>query len=260
MTARLTPRLDIDSLRALCAIEDHGGVTRAAQFLGLSQSAVSHKIKRLETSLETELLCRRPGAPLFTDAGQDLLVYAKRILGIHDEALLSLSKTPLHGKISLGMTEDTTCSDLSRILGRFTRLYPGVSVRTQVHQSLTLQSMLSKGEIEVAIMQIFKHEVRPSDTVLFEERLHWVKSADFNGCNGSAESGQRRLEPATTRWCWRRNPPPETFREKWANRREIGRLCQLKTRKIGDEWGLSDRLRCMPEIGGTGWWPGEDSN
>ncbi len=179
MSARLTQRLDIDSLRALCAIEDHGGVTRAAAFLGLSQSAVSHKIKRLETSLETDLLSRRPGAALFTDAGQDLLVYAKRILDIHDEALLSLSKTPLQGKISLGMTEDTTCSDLSRILGRFTRLHPGVSVRMQVHMSLTLRSMLAKGEIDIAIMQIFRHEVRPSDTVLSEERLLWVKSADF---------------------------------------------------------------------------------
>src|SRR5690242_4658299 len=138
MSARLAQRLDIDSLRALCAIEDHGGVTRAAAFLGLSQSAVSHKVKRLETSLETELLSRRPGAALFTDAGQDLLIYAKRILDIHDEALLSLSKTPLQGKISLGMTEDMTCGDLSRILGRFTRLHPAVSVRMQVHMSLTL--------------------------------------------------------------------------------------------------------------------------
>jgi DNA-binding transcriptional LysR family regulator len=179
MSARLAQRLDIDSLRALCAIEDHGGVTRAAVFLGLSQSAVSHKVKRLETSLETELLSRRPGAALFTDAGQDLLIYAKRILNIHDEAVLSLSKTPLQGKISLGMTEDTTCSDLSRILGRFTRLHPAVSVRMQVHMSLTLRSMLAKGQIDVAIMQVFKHEVRPSDTVLSEERLLWVKSTDF---------------------------------------------------------------------------------
>src|SRR5450432_2706677 len=137
MAPKLSQRLDIDSLRALCAVEEQGGVTRAAKVLGLSQSAISHKVKLLESSLECELLSRRPGAPLFTDGGRDLLAYARRILGIHDEALLSLSKTPLHGKISLGMTEDMTCGDLSRILGRFKRLYPGVSVRAQVHQSLT---------------------------------------------------------------------------------------------------------------------------
>ena len=89
-------RLDIDALRALRAIDQHGGVTRAAEALGLTQSAVSHKVKRLETSLDCDLLSRRPGAQMFTRAGQDLLDYAARILGLHDEALLSLIRTRLH--------------------------------------------------------------------------------------------------------------------------------------------------------------------
>lgn len=179
MEAKLTQKLDIDALRALCAIEDCGGVTRAADRLGLSQSAVSHKVRRLETSLDCDLLSRRPNAPLFTDAGRDLLAYAHRILGIHDEALRSLSKTPVQGKISLGMTEDTTCSDLARILARYARLHPAVSVRTQVRQSLVLQDLLASGAIDVAIMQVFEHEVRPADVILFREGLRWVKSPDL---------------------------------------------------------------------------------
>lgn len=179
MSDKLVQRLDIDALRALSAIADHGGVTRAAAHLGLSQSAVSHKIKRLETSLDCDLLTRRSGAPLFTDTGRDLLSYAQRILGIHDEALRSLSKTPVQGKISLGLTEDTTCSDLSRILGRFKRLHPGISVRTRVLQSLVLQQLLAAAEIDFAVMQVFAHEVRPHDIELFRERLFWVKAPDF---------------------------------------------------------------------------------
>ena len=54
-------RLEIDALRALSAIRQHGGITRAAVALGLSQSAVSHKIKRLEISLDCELLGRKSG-------------------------------------------------------------------------------------------------------------------------------------------------------------------------------------------------------
>ncbi|WP_244867944.1 LysR family transcriptional regulator [Vannielia litorea] len=180
MSDRLVQRLDIDALRALSAIEEQGGVTRAAALLGLSQSAVSHKIKRLETSLDCNLLSRRPGAPLFTDTGRDLLGYARRILALHDEALRSLSKTLVQGQISLGLTEDTTCSDLSRILGRFARLHPGVSVRTRVLQSLVLQDFLATGEIDFAIMQVFTHEVRPHDIELFRERLFWVKSPDLD--------------------------------------------------------------------------------
>jgi len=170
-------RLDIDALRVLRAIQQHGGVTRAAEALGLTQSAVSHKVKRLETSLDCDLLSRRPGAPMFTSAGQDLLDYAARILGLHDEALLSLTRTDLAGRILLGLTEDTTCSDLSRILGRFHRLHPQVAVRTRVRMSIVLRTLLEQGELDAAILQIFAHEVRPSDVILFREGLNWVKLA-----------------------------------------------------------------------------------
>ncbi|ASP76346.1 LysR family transcriptional regulator [Sinorhizobium meliloti] len=168
-------RLEIDALRALWAIRRHGGITRAAEALGLSQSAVSHKIKRLETSLDCDLLGRSPGGAMFTAAGEDLLDYAGKILGLHDEALLSLSKASLEGRIALGLTEDTACSDLARILGRFRRLHPNVAVRTKVRMSLVLRAMLERGELDAAILQVFAHEVRPTDVVLFREELHWVK-------------------------------------------------------------------------------------
>lgn len=171
-------RLEIDALRVLLAIRSQGGITRAAKTLGLSQSAVSHKIKRLEESLDSDLLSRKPGAPIFTAAGDELLDYAGRILSLHDEALLSLTKTPLAGRIALGLTEDTACTDLARILGRFHRLHPNVAVRTKVRMSLVLRAMLERGELDAAIIQIFAHEVRPTDIVLFREQLHWVKHPD----------------------------------------------------------------------------------
>ena len=172
-------RLDIDALRALRAIRLHGGVTRAAEALGLTQSAVSHKIKRMETSLGCQLLDRRPGGGMFTSEGAALLDYAAKILDLHDEALISFARSDLAGRILLGLTEDTTCSDLSRILGRFRRQHPHVVVRTKVRMSLVLRAMLERGEMDVAIVQVFAHEVRPTDLVLFRENLHWVKSREL---------------------------------------------------------------------------------
>lgn len=121
---------------------------------------------------------------MFTPDGDDLLDYAGRILGLHDGALMSLSRTPLAGWIALGLTEDTTCTDLARILGRFRRLHPGVSVRTKVRMSLVLRRMLDRGELDAAILQVFAHEVRPTDLVLFRERLHWVKHPVLSPPNG----------------------------------------------------------------------------
>jgi molybdate transport repressor ModE-like protein len=175
----MAERLDIEGLRALLAIATHGGVTRAAEHLALSQPAVSHKIKRLETVLDCDLLARRAGGPLFTEAGERLLDYAQRMMDLHDEALAALGKKTLAGTIRLGMTEDTTGGDVARILGRFTRLHPATRVRTRISQSLTLNDWLAAGEIDIAVMQIFRHEVRPDALVLYQDRLHWIKSHDL---------------------------------------------------------------------------------
>ena len=175
----MSVKLDVDSLRALKSVADHGGVTRAAQHLALSQSAISHKIKRLEEHIECRLLTRRSGAPLLTETGERLLGYANRILALHDEAAASLSRRSLTGKIRMGMTEDMTSSGLAQVLARFAHVFPDVSVRVHVAQSLVLQEEVDSGAIDLGVMQVFADDVRDDDTVLFRHSLCWAKSKDF---------------------------------------------------------------------------------
>jgi molybdate transport repressor ModE-like protein len=172
-------KLEIDALRTLRAIRTHGGVTRAANELGLSQSAVSHKIKRLEYALDCPLLSRRAGGPLLTDAGERLYEYAVRISNLHDEALADLGKKSLDGTIRLGMTEDATTSEVSKIIGRFTRVYPSVRIQIKASQSLNVQKWLQDGQVDLAVMQVFSSDVQADDHILFEDSLHWVKSPEF---------------------------------------------------------------------------------
>ena len=176
----MAARLDIESLRALKAVADCGGVTRASDYLALSQSAVSHKLRRLEESIDCRLLNRRSGASLLTEEGDKLLTYAERILTLHDEALSALACRPHRGRIRLGITEDTTSRGLARVLARFTRVYPKVSVRCHVDQSLVLSSQLDDGKIDIAVMQIFESDVRATDIVLDSDKLLWVQAVDFN--------------------------------------------------------------------------------
>ena len=175
----MTDRLDIDILRTLKAIQDHGGVTRAAEHLSLTQSAVSHKIRRFEQAIGCQLLRRKPGQGLFTNDGKHLVAYAEKIISIHDEALLGINKPALKGRIRLGITEEMVSVGLAGVLGRFGRLYPGVSVRTLVEQSLVLQEGLDRSLLDMAVMQVFEHEVETDDQVVQEDRLLWVKSVDY---------------------------------------------------------------------------------
>ena len=61
--------LDMTALRSFVAVADTGGVTKAAGFLNLTQSAVSMQLKRLEESLNVALLDRSSRAIAVTPAG-----------------------------------------------------------------------------------------------------------------------------------------------------------------------------------------------
>ena len=175
----MADRLDIDMLRTLKAIHDHGGVTRAAEQLSLSQSAVSHKIRRFEDGIGCQLLRRKPGQELFTSDGKHLVSYAEKIISIHDEALLGINKPTFKGQVRLGITEELVTAGLAKVLGRFGRIYPGVRVRTQVEQSMVLDDLLKKSKIDMSVMQVFEHDVRDDDRVLMKDKLAWVKSIDY---------------------------------------------------------------------------------
>ena len=175
----MAERLDIDVLRTLKAIRDHGGVTRAANKLALTQSAVSHKIRRFEHTLGCQLLRRKPGSELLTEDGEQLVNYAEKIISIHDEALRSINRPALTGDIRLGVTEEMVSAQLADVIGRFTRLYPGVRLRTRVEQSLVLDEQLNDGSLDLAVLQVFEHDITPQDRVLARDRLVWVSAEDY---------------------------------------------------------------------------------
>lgn len=176
----MNTKLDIESLRALRCIAEHGGVTRAAAHLSLTQPAVSHKIRRMEDSIGATLLNRRGNGPLLTETGERLLTYAERILSLHDEAVASLGTRRMTGTIRMGMTEDMSSSGLARILSRFSRLFPDVTVTTHVAQSLVLRRQIDEGALDIAVLQLFSEDRETNDAFLFRDRLVWARSQDFN--------------------------------------------------------------------------------
>ncbi len=175
----MNQRLDIDLLRTLKAVHDFGGVTRAASHLALTQSAVSHKIRRFENNLGCSLLRREPGQELLTGDGKQLVMFAEKIISMHDEALHAINRPRLSGRVRLGITEETVSAGLAVILGRYQRLYPDVQVSTTVEQSLVLQDQLKSSDIDMAVMQVFVSDLQPEDQVLHQQSLRWIASESF---------------------------------------------------------------------------------
>ena len=67
------PSDDIGDLRAFIAVAQAGSFTRAAARMGVSQSALSHTLRRLEGRLGVRLLNRTTRSVSPTTAGQNLL-------------------------------------------------------------------------------------------------------------------------------------------------------------------------------------------
>jgi DNA-binding transcriptional LysR family regulator len=68
--------LDIGALRSFVTVAEMGGVTRAANQLNLTQSAVSLQIKRLEATFNAPLLARQGRGVVLTTQGEQLLAHA----------------------------------------------------------------------------------------------------------------------------------------------------------------------------------------
>ena len=98
--------LDLTALRSFVTVAETGGVTRAAGFLNLTQSAVSMQLKPLEESLNVPLLDRSSRSIALTAAGEQLLGYAKQMVALNDEAWGRLTAEEFEGEITLGVPHD----------------------------------------------------------------------------------------------------------------------------------------------------------
>lgn len=177
-------QLDVESLRAFLEVLERGGMTRAAEHLGLTQSAVSWKIKRLEQRVGRPLLIRDGHDLRPTRDGRTLIEEARVIVTAHDRAVHRLESPDFTGTIKVGSNEEVGAPRMAGILGRFQRMHPAARIEFIVDQSSVLVRQLERGRIDMAVIQITPDEMRHDDVVLWEDELHWVTHRDMHFDDG----------------------------------------------------------------------------
>ncbi len=170
-------KLDVESLRTLQMVVKAGTFTEAASRLGMSQSAVSWKIKRLEERVGLELVQRGTEIEPTAD-GNDLLHYAEQIIAAHDSAVEHLSRSDLQGVVRLGTNEDLRGGELAEVLARFARRYPQIQLHVRVELSGTVREWLEDGDIDLALLQIPVEDKQAGDVELWREPMHWMKAKE----------------------------------------------------------------------------------
>jgi DNA-binding transcriptional LysR family regulator len=185
--------LDVAALRALVAIADTGGVTRAAALLNLTQSAVSMQIRRLEEFLGVVLLDRAGRGVALTGAGEMLLAEARRMIALNDDVVGRLTHVDHTGELTLGVPHDIVWPAIPRVLQQFARDWP--RMRLQLVSSLTrgLREDFARGALSMILTT--EDDLGPGGETLVELPLVWV------GAPGGVAWQRRPLPLAYERRC-----------------------------------------------------------
>ncbi len=153
----MTKMLDIGPLRSLVAVADCDGFQRAATHLHLSQAAVSQHIRRLEAAVGRPLVERHGRGSRFTPAGEQLLIGARRILTLHDEALRGFEAAKTQ-TITIGSTEHAAAQLLPAFATALETAGSGFEFRFRIDRGNRLRDSLSAGSIDLALMLNGDHQ------------------------------------------------------------------------------------------------------
>ena len=144
--------LETPLLRTLVAVAETGSFTRAAARVHRTQSAVSMQIKRLEETVGKPLLERDRRQTRLTREGEALVVYARRILNLHDEAVAAVSQPEVTGLVRIGTPDDYAAGFLPQVLSDFAETHPNVEVEMRCEISSKICRAFEKGEVDVALV------------------------------------------------------------------------------------------------------------
>ncbi len=117
-------------LEVLRAVEAEGSLTAAAQHLHLTQSALSHSVRKLEQQLGTPLWLREGRQLRLTQAGNHLLALANRLLPQfeHAEMLIDQFSRGQAGTLRIGMECHPCYQWLLKVVGPYLEQWPSVDV------------------------------------------------------------------------------------------------------------------------------------
>lgn len=165
-------------LRAFVAVKETGGFTRAGQRLHLSQSAISHQIRRLEEQAGTALLNRTTRTLTLTEDGEEFLRYAEQILRAQDALSHRFLRSPVVGAVRFGIPENYIGDRLPSLLARFSRMYPSIRLDVTVDSYLALSEQIQTDALDLAVT--LSLEKNSEAELLRETQFIWAATETFN--------------------------------------------------------------------------------
>lgn len=145
--------LDTRQLRAFQELARHQSFTAASRALHLTQSAVSHSIKSLESSLDMALFERQGKTVRLTSAGAKFHPYVLDVLSRMQHAVdvVESIRNPGYGRLAIGTTITMSHAVLPAVLREFRASFPNYEITVSTDDTRELLNLLGQGEIDLAI-------------------------------------------------------------------------------------------------------------
>jgi DNA-binding transcriptional LysR family regulator len=168
---------DIRLLRMFSTLARVGSHTKTAELLNLTQSAISHGIKRLEDQLGCSLIHKRGKTSLLTPEGRHFYGQVLRILDSLDRAVESVSsKKELRSKLNIALSTSIAQAILAPVLREFRESHPDISLAIRLDDTAEAIQDVEEGRADIAIVIEENLSTKLRKTHFYRDQLNFLFS------------------------------------------------------------------------------------
>ncbi|MET3622101.1 LysR substrate-binding domain-containing protein [Burkholderia ambifaria] len=151
---RIRNHLNTAQLHAFVSAAHHKSLRAAARELGVTQPAITHTIRELETALNAELLVRSVRGVELTACGHALLPRAEQLLGDMRRTVEAVEqvKGEMSGRVAVGTMPSIALTALPHAVTAFRRSMPNVSLHLEEVTVPDALAQLRNGTLDIAAM------------------------------------------------------------------------------------------------------------
>lgn len=170
--------LDNFSLKCFLSVASTKNITKSADIVGRTQSAVSQQITRLETLLGKALFDRNKEMRL-TEAGELFVLYAKKISALQQEAVMHIQNDITYKTIRFGFSDDLASLMMPHVFTTFSAAYPNAILNMVSGQSNDIFNQFLEKNLDICLIKEYTTKPTMKPERCFKDELVWIGQANM---------------------------------------------------------------------------------